>query len=253
MLQTLRIREVVPATARACIVRISPGGRSFSYRAGQALMVAAHEHDRRRPYSITTAPEDAQREDTLELLIGVDATGSPGSHLALEAGALVDVEGPVGQFTIPDDVDASRFVFIAGGTGIAPIRAMLRHALRQPRRHISVLYSARTPEDFAYDEELQRLACGGRIDLRRTVTRDLTSAAWLGMRGRIGRQDLAPLVEDPSTCCFICGPLSFVHHVRDLLDQLEHPERYVRTDAWTRCPAPATSAAGPEVNGCGRD
>ena len=244
MLQTLRIREVVPATARACIVRIAPGGRSFRYRAGQALMVAAHHHDRRRPYSIAAAPEDVERDDTLELLIGVDATGSPGPHLTLEPGALVDVEGPIGQFTIPDGVEASRFVFIAGGTGIAPIRAMLRHALRQPRRPIGVLYSARTPADFAYDDELERLACEGRIDLRRTVTRDLTTAGWLGTRGRIGRQDLAPLVKDRSTCCFICGPLSFVHHVRDLLDQLEHPERHVRTDAWTRGPAPATSSAG---------
>ena len=49
---------------------------------------------------------------------------------------MVDVEGPLGSFTFPADPEERRFVFIAGGTGIAPLRAMLRHALDIPHREI---------------------------------------------------------------------------------------------------------------------
>src|SRR5262245_36886244 len=150
-------------------------------------MIASHGAEARRPYSIASAPEDARRDDFVELLIGVNDEGVPGPHLTLDPGALIDVEGPLGAFTFPPAPEETRFVFIAGGTGIAPLRAMLRHALHEPHRHIGVLYSARTPGEFAYEGELQSLARAGRIELRQTVTRDVAPTDWDGRRGRIGR------------------------------------------------------------------
>src|SRR4051812_18421088 len=133
---TLPIRDVVRATPRARIVRLDLGGSVFSYRPGQAVLVASHDYTRRRPYSIAAAPDDAAREDALELLVGVDESGSAGSHLTIAPKALVDVEGPIGRFTFPDAPQEEHFVFIAGGTGIAPLRAMMRHALSVPHRSI---------------------------------------------------------------------------------------------------------------------
>ena len=75
-------------------------------------------------------------------------------------------------------------MFIAGGTGIAPLRAMMRHALRLPHRNIGLFYSARTPDEFAYEQELRDLARNGEIELRQTVTRAL-DADWSGPRGRL--------------------------------------------------------------------
>jgi CDP-4-dehydro-6-deoxyglucose reductase/3-phenylpropionate/trans-cinnamate dioxygenase ferredoxin reductase subunit/phenol hydroxylase P5 protein len=59
-------------------------------------------------------------------------------------GPLVDMEGPIGTFTFPATIAQSRLLFVAGGTGIAPVRAMLDHALRvHPSSKISLLYSTR--------------------------------------------------------------------------------------------------------------
>src|SRR5262245_1698731 len=121
VLLTLPIREVRPATPRARIVRIDLAGATFPYRPGQAVLVASHGYEYRRPYSMAAAHDDAQQEDCLELLIGIDVTGHPGVHLALEPGAMVDVDGPVGTFTFPDRPDERSFLFVAGGTGIAPL------------------------------------------------------------------------------------------------------------------------------------
>jgi ferredoxin-NADP reductase len=233
VLLTLPIRELLPATPRARVVRLDLGERTFPYLPGQALLIADHGYDRRRPYSIAVAPEDAERDRYLELLVGVDADGKAGPHLTLEPGQRIDVEGPLGRFTFPVSPREDRFVFIAGGTGIAPLRAMLRHALHGPHRQIGLFYSARTPSDFAYERELQSLAREGRIELRQTVTREAASPDWDGHRGRIGREQLAPLIHDPATMCFICGPPALVEEMPRVLDELGIARDRIRIEEWS--------------------
>ena len=230
-MRTLPIRDVVAATPRARIVRLDLGGEPFPYQPGQAVMVGSHGQERRRPYSIASAPEDARREDCLELLVGVDAEGRAGPHLTLEPQALIDIDGPLGRFTFPENPDEQRFVFIAGGTGIAPLRAMLRHALHGRHREIGVLYSARSPAEFAYEAELRELAREGRIELKQAITRDIPEN-WTGPRGRIGRADLAPLVHGPATLCFVCGPPALVEEIPKLLEELGVPRTRVRIEEW---------------------
>ena len=231
MLLTLPIREVIPATPRSRVVRIELGDRLFDYRPGRGILTATHAFAGRRPYSLAGAPEDARRDRCLELLVGLNAEGAPGAHLSLEPGALLDVEGPFGRFTFPEQPDAARFLFIAGGTGVAPLRAMLRHALNVPHRSISFLYSARMMSDFAYETELRGLARDGRIEFRQTVTRDV-AGDWSGSRGRIGPAELAPLVHDADTLCFICGPPALVHDMPRFLAELGVPPGRIRIEEW---------------------
>jgi ferredoxin-NADP reductase len=232
VLLTLPIREVLPATPRARIVRIDLGRERFPYLPGQALLIATHGDEQRQPYSLAGAPEDAEHDRSLELLVRVGSEVSPGSHLTLEPGAIVDIEGPFGGFTFPPKPEDRRFVFIAGGTGIAPLRAMLRHALHGSHEQIGLLYSARTPGEFAYERELQSLAREGRIELKQTVTRDLASDHWTGARGRIGLGDLAPLIHHPATMCFICGPPALVEEMPRLLGELGISRHRVRIEEW---------------------
>jgi ferredoxin-NADP reductase len=229
---TLPIRDVLPATPRARVVRVGLNGGAFPYRAGQAVLIANEGADKRKPYSIASAPEDAARDGFFELLVGVNADGTAGPHLTLEPGTRIDVEGPVGRFTFPDHPDETRFVFIAGGTGIAPLRAMLRHALAIPHREIGLLYSARTPQEFAFEDELRALARHGAIELRQTVTRE-ADEDWAGPRGRIGRADLAPLVHGAATLCFICGPPALVDEMPKMLTELGVPSARIRVEEWT--------------------
>jgi ferredoxin-NADP reductase len=229
---TLPIREVLPATPRARIVQIDLDGQPFSHLAGQAVLVANQGHERRKPYSLASSPEDVGRDGFLELLVGVNAEGTAGPHLTLAPGAAVDVEGPVGRFTFPEAPAERRFVFIAGGTGIAPLRAMLRHALRLPHREVGLLYSARTPFEFAFEDELRAMARDGQIELRLTVTREAADS-WEGTRGRISRADLAPLVHNAETLCFVCGPPALVEDIPRLLDELGVVPERIRVEEWT--------------------
>jgi ferredoxin-NADP reductase len=233
MLLTLPIREVLPATPRARIVRIDLAGHRFEFAAGQAVLVARAGQPRRRPYSIAAAPEDARRDGWIELLIGVDERGRPTADLTLEPRARLDVEGPRGAFVFPEHPAERRFTFIAGGTGIAPLRAMLRHALAIPHREIGLFYSARTASEFAYEAEFRQLAETGRLELRQTVTRGVDET-WAGARGRFGRRDLQGLVHDPATLCFVCGPVAFVEEMSLLLLEIGVEPPRIRVEEWKR-------------------
>jgi len=224
VLLTLSIREVLPATPRSRIVRLDLGDHQFPFAAGQAVFVGSHGHER-RPFSIASAPEDATRDHLLELLVGIEPPDSSAVSFNPLAHSLADVEGPVGTFTFPPFADERRFLFIAGGTGIAPLRAMLRHALTVPHDGIGLFYSARTPDEFAYEREFRALANEGRLELAQTVTRS-TAADWQGARGRLTREMLAALVHDPATLCFVCGPSALVTEAPKLLVDLGvAPER----------------------------
>ena len=156
---TFPIREAIPATPRAHILRLDLQGQSFPYRAGQAAYLQPHGADKRRPYSMASAPEETARHGLLEFLVqtGADSTSGLTPDL-IRPGTSVVIEGPLGSFTFPEHPRERRFVFIAGGTGIAPLRSMLWHALLAERDgHVGLIYSVRSPEEFAYMQEFQRL------------------------------------------------------------------------------------------------
>jgi ferredoxin-NADP reductase len=230
VLLTLPILDAQPATPRARLVRIDLAGRRFPFLAGQAVLIARRDHEPRQPYSIAASPEDAARDGWLELLVGLDEAGEPGSHLTLEAGSLVDLEGPIGRFTFPAHASEGACLFVAGGTGIAPLRAMLRHALPTNRR-IGLLYSARTAREFAFEQEWRALAREGRIEFRQTITREAPSD-WGGHRGRISISELAQLVHDPATLCFVCGPAALVEDVPRQLEELGVARERIRIEEW---------------------
>lgn len=234
MLLTRPVLDIGVATPRARIIHVDLQGTPFPFLPGQAIWLGAHGQALRKPYSIASSPEDVVRDGRLELLVGVDAVGEPGAHLPLHPGTLVDIDGPVGSFTFPDAPSSTRFLFIAGGTGISPLRSMLRHSLTIPHEAIGVLYSARLPEEFAYADELRRMADAGTIELRMTVTRDPGPGNWSGTRGRITRDELAPLVHDQRTLCFVCGPQALVEEMPRVLQSLGIPSERVLTERWTR-------------------
>ncbi len=229
---TRPIREVLRATPRASIVRIALDGAQFPYVAGQAVVVGAHGGHHRRPYSLADSPEIARQNDCLELLVGRNGQDGHDVPFSLHAGELIDIEGPLGRFTLPQSAPERRFLFIAGGTGIAPLRAMLRSALAMPHDEIGVLYSARTPHDFAYEAELRDLAARGQIELELRVTRDESLGAWSGSRGRFSGVDLAPLVHRRETLCFVCGPPALVEEIPKALEELGVPRPRIRTEEW---------------------
>ena len=229
----LRVKSVRRATPGARIVRVDLAGASFHYKAGQVAMIGPAAGSARVPYSIASAPEEAKRDDALEFLIRTDSHGGWGSHFApFRRGMLLAVRGPLGSFTFPERVREERLLFIAGGTGISPLRSMIVHAVMTGRsERIRVLYSARTPGDFAYARELRGMARRGELELKLTATREIPPR-WRGARGRIAQEQLASLVDDPATLCFVCGPAAMVAEVPPMLRRLGIDEERVRVEKW---------------------
>ena len=197
-------------------------------------MVGTHGQSERRAYSIACSPEQSAETQRIELLITLESDGNLGANLGPAApGTLVDVEGPIGMFTMPEVPPGGRLLFVAGGTGIAPLRSMLDHTLRRkPGLRMSLLYSARRADEFAFIDELQHHAAERRIELHQTVTRD-ESSAWSGPRGRIGRSHFEAVLHDAeATFCVVCGPEPLVTESVTTLRALGVPDGQIRTEQW---------------------
>jgi ferredoxin-NADP reductase len=230
---TAPITEVIVATPRNRIVRVQCPDGLPPFDAGQYVSLGDHGHATRKPYSIASSPAEASRTRELEFLIQVVVGESPGGHLArLAAGRLVDIEGPAGTFVLPAGLHPPAVVLIGGGTGIAPLRAMLHHLLEvSPGVRVAVLQSARTPDELCYAAEFRGLAAAGRIALTETVTRG-APPTWRGKCGRVDAAALEELIEGPDTWCFVCGPDSLVEGVPRLLARVGVPGDRIRTEQW---------------------
>lgn len=214
------------------MLRLDLGGSAFRFAAGQAVMAGLHGSPLRKPYSIASSPAEATRDGSIELLVQVDDSGGPDPHLELAThGTALDIGGPFGSFTLPPLAAGTRVLFVAGGTGIAPLRSMLMEALAgtpPPRAHL--IYSARVVDELAYRDELEQLARAGRIGLTLTVTRE--QGPWPGRRGRIDRTLLAAAVAEPDTWCLVCGPPALVANVRSTLAELGVPEARIGVERY---------------------
>lgn len=221
----LRVGRAVAATPRARLLALDLGARSLPFAAGQAVIVRRPGGTTRKPYSIANSPEDAAA-GPLEILVKRGALGGA------RRGTILEVDGPHGRFRFPRRVSERHVLFVAGGTGIAPIRSMLRHALASGYDgRLTLLYSARSDRDFAFLPEFRRLARAGRLRLGLTASRR-TARGWRDGRGRLDLERLRPLVSSAATLCFVCGPPAFVRAAVSLLRRLGVAPRRIRTDRW---------------------
>ena len=223
------MRRATPATR---YVRLALNGTRFRFRAGQAVLIGLAQSDQRVPYSIASAPEEAEDRGELEFLIKVEPSGRWGHKFdRLARGEMLALRGPIGSFVLPPRPARRSLLFIAGGTGIAPVRSMIQHVLRRPHGSLKLLYSARTSVDFAYASEIRTLARRTDLQVRLHVTRE-APAAWRGERGRVAPAHIAALVEDRSTLCFVCGPAPMVADVPVMLQHAGVPRRNITLEKW---------------------
>ena len=213
------VREVVHATPRTRIIRLDAGPLPFIFTAGQAVMVGLHGSPLRKPYSIASAPWEVAKTGVMQLLLQIDDSGALDPHLELAApGTMLDVEGPFGTFGLPADKSDDPLLLVAGGTGIAPLRSMLMERLaRATRAAVSIVYSARSPEAFAFQPELDALQKAGRVNVHFTVTRE-EGGPWPGRRGRIDQDLLRAALPSGGALCLICGPAQLVSDTKALLE-----------------------------------
>lgn len=216
---TVPVRDVVYATPRTRVIQLDLGHEPFAFSAGQAVMVGLAGSPLRKPYSIASAPAEARHDRAIQLLLQVDELGGLDPHLELAArGTMLDVDGPFGTFGV-DDAPVEPTLFVAGGTGIAPLRSMLMEWLAAaPAPALSLVYSARSPEELAYRDELMALGRRHRLAVHLTVTRD--GEEWEGRRGRIDEALLRLAMPSPKARCVACGPPLFLDDIQNLLPRV---------------------------------
>jgi NAD(P)H-flavin reductase len=237
------VRTETPSTR---VVRVALGDASFRFKAGQAVMIGLAGSPHRVPYSIACSPGEAREGRYLEFLIKVEPSGRWGHRFErIARGQRLAVSGPFGSFLLPDRMGLRPLLFIAGGTGIAPVRAMILQALERPHGPIGVLYSARSALELAYATDLRSLARRGLLEVRFHATREAPDR-WRGERSRITPAHLAPLCTPmasvrrrrspgpgPAPLCFVCGPAAMVADVPVMLRRLGVPRRNIRLEKWS--------------------
>jgi len=199
-------------------------------------LTAEDGYQAQRSYSIASEPRsDPARAAQIEL--GVervrDGEVSPFLHDVLEAGDRIEVRGPIGGYFVWDGTALEPVLLVAGGSGIVPLMAMIRHrSAIGARVPVTLVYSSRTRDDVIYYDELERLA-GNSDGLR--VIHTLTRAqppGWAGFDRRIDRHMLETALDGDarSTQAFVCGPTPLVESVAEALVGLGFPPSQVRTE-----------------------
>ena len=207
------------------------------HRVGQHVdvrLVAEDGYQAQRSYSIASLPEDGVVELTVERLD--DGEVSPYLVDELRAGDGLELRGPIGGYFVWDIAVGGPLLLVAGGSGIVPLMAMLRHHARSDASAraavpVRLLYSARTPESVIYHAELERLADPPLVEVVLTYTRNAPTG-WTGNRRRIDRAMLEAVSWPPSAepRAYVCGPTPLVESVASLLVELGHAASRVRTE-----------------------
>jgi ferredoxin-NADP reductase len=195
-------------------------------------LTAEDGYQAERSYSIASPPEEAPRITlTVERLD--DGEVSPYLTNELRIGDKLELRGPIGGYFVWEARMLGPLLLVAGGSGIVPLMAMLRHRAATgnivPTR---LLYSSRTFEDVIYREELERLDEADRmLEVVYTLTR-AHPPGWTSYHRRIDTQMLRevalPVEQRPLT--FICGPTPFVETAAASLVELGYEPGCIKTE-----------------------
>ncbi len=205
------------------------------HRAGQHVdlrLTAEDGYSVERSYSIASEPERTGEVDiTVERI--PDGEVSPFLHEVVIPGDRLEVRGPVGGYFVWEASLGGPLLLVAGGSGVVPLMAMVRHRARAgvaaPTR---LLFSSRGPDEIIYRDELDRIAStGDGFEVIHTLTRR-QPPGWTGYARRIDEPMLAEVVEPlgAMTRAYACGPTALVETVANGLVRLGLPPDRIRTE-----------------------
>jgi ferredoxin-NADP reductase len=200
------------------------------HRAGQHLdvkLTAEDGYSAERSYSIASAAAE-QVAIAVERLD--DGEVSPYLTDELRVGDELELRGPVGGYFVWEKGDGGPLMLVGGGSGIVPLRAILRERERTGSDvPVRLLYSARTCADLIYRDELAAHRDG--VEVFYSLTRE-QPAGWAGYTRRVDPGLLAETAwpEGRNPLAFVCGPTSFVEIAADGLVALGYQAGRVKTE-----------------------
>jgi ferredoxin--NADP+ reductase/benzoate/toluate 1,2-dioxygenase reductase subunit len=191
--------------------------RGMEFEAGQHILLGAEDSIHKREYSIYSGTKDEQ----LEILVKEVEDGMVSKQLKkLEEGTYLEVEGPLGFFSIDPELikQKRKFLFVASGTGIAPFHSMIRSI---PELDYTLLHGVRYAEE-AYEKDTYEkdryILCTSRDDKG-------------DFHGRI--TDFIRQNEfDKDTVCFFCGNFNMIREAMSLLEKKGIPPSQLHAEVY---------------------
>ena len=221
----------------------TPTVRSFTlglpgwpgHRAGQHVdlrLTAEDGYSVERSYSIASEPE---RDGEIDITVERIPDGEVSSFLddVVVGGDRLEIRGPIGGYFVWQAALGGPLLLVAGGSGVVPLMAMVRHRHRAGSRvPTRILFSSRHLEEIIYRDELDRFAAAGDgFEVVHTLTRS-RPAGWTGYDRRIDDRMLAEVLEPlgVGARAYICGPTALVEVAANGLVRLGLPPDRVRTE-----------------------
>jgi 3-phenylpropionate/trans-cinnamate dioxygenase ferredoxin reductase subunit len=207
------------------------------WRAGQyAQLSVASLPGVARSYSFA---DPVQAEGTARFFVREVPGGEFSTHINRAAlmGQAVQLDGPIGEFWLRPDAQAP-LLMIAGGSGLAPILAMLKDALAQGvQRPVTLLFGARTQRDLYALDEIEALArqCTAGLRFVPMLSEEPAGSDWRGARGLVTQAlcDTSQALVVPGCHAYLCGPPPMIDAALPLLTQQGVARSHIHADRFT--------------------
>ena len=229
--EIIRIHQETPTVKSFRLGLATP---TFSFLPGQWVDLYIDDPDEGEViggFSITSSP---LHRDYIDLAIKKipDGRASVYLHERVQVGDRVTIDGGYGDFYYREGMSQA-LGLIAGGIGITPLMSMIRLIDEASLDvDLTLFYSAATPSEFVFYEELQAIAARhANVRCHFTVTQP-GNASWDGRVGRIDRELLGAQAMMPNALYYLCGPRGFAEDMEGLLTQLGVGGSQMRREAW---------------------
>jgi ferredoxin-NADP reductase len=230
--QLAEVIEILDETPRVrSLVLRCPGWPG--HLAGQHVdvrLTAEDGYQAQRSYSVASAPEDEHLVLTVERL--QEGEVSPYLVDVLGPGDRLELRGPIGGYFVWTESLGGPLLLLAGGSGIVPLRSMLRHhSAHHSPVPARLLYSSRSLGEVIYRNELEQLNSSRNVEVFFTLTREWPEG-WNGHRRRIDEQLIREISWSPPQrpLVYVCGPTAFVERAADLLVAIGHDAGRIKTE-----------------------
>ena len=215
--------DLMPEHTSALISEAAPV-HGVSFVPGQVAVLQA-PGESHAYFAFASAPEDPE----LQVLVKQKA-GASNVIFDMQRGDRIQLVEVTGHGFALDEQKHKDLVFVAMGTGVAPLRSVLRHVLRRPQDFgkLVVLYGARTPDDFCYRDETETWEEAG-VELRQVISRP-DGHDWSGPTGYVQSllDHVLPSLKSP--IALICGSPEMIEQTRDRLSQMRFAPNEILTN-----------------------
>jgi ferredoxin-NADP reductase len=226
-----RVVDSTPETESAQTIGLTVPGWG-GHLAGQHIdlkLTAQDGYSAQRSYSLSR-PADGER---IELTVQQIDDGEVSPYLmGVRPGEEIELRGPIGGWFVWRPTEQARILLVAGGSGIAPLMAMLRQRILMGSAEFRLVYSVRRPGDVYYAKELAHLErdCDW-LQVAVIYTR-VAAPQTARPPGRVGVADLAVpgWTPDDGLRIYVCGPTGFVESVTTKLIGQGHSPSAIRTE-----------------------